>query len=137
MKSADSNHTLLFVYGTLKRGYSNHSLLSAGHFVGEAATIEEYGFYLGTDKYAPNEPEIPFLLANPKTGDAAVQVRGELWEVDSITLTQLDELEGHPDWYQRKKITVSHVSGKSVSAFTYLLPEAPKGLLQPIKSGRF
>ena len=137
MKSADSNHTLLFVYGTLKRGYSNHSLLSAGHFVGEAVTIEEYGFYLGTDKYAPNDPEIPFLLANPKTGDAAVQVRGELWEVDSITLTQLDELEGHPDWYQRKKITVSHVSGKSVSAFTYLLPEAPKGLLQPINSGRF
>ena len=137
MKSADSNHTLLFVYGTLKCGYSNHALLASAHFVGEAATIEEYGFYLGTDKYAPNEPEIPFLLANPKTGDAAVQVRGELWEVDSITLTQLDELEGHPDWYQRKKITVSHVSGKSVSAFTYLLPEAPKGLLQPIKSGRF
>ena len=137
MKSADSNHTLLFVYGTLKRGYSNHSLLSAGHFAGEAVTIEEYGFYLGTDKYAPNEPEIPFLLANPKTGDAAVQVRGELWEVDSITLTQLDELEGHPDWYQRKTITVNLTSEESVSAFTYFLSKASKALLQPIISGRF
>ena len=135
--NADPDHTLLFVYGTLKRDYSNHALLAAAHFVGEAATTEMYGFYLGPDEYAPGEPKIPYLLANPKAGDAAVQVRGELWEVDSITLTQLDELEGHPDWYQRKKITVSHVSGKSVSAFTYLLPEAPKGLLQPIISGHF
>ena len=96
-----------------------------------------YGFYLGPDEYAPGEPKIPYLLANPKAGDAAVQVRGEVWEVDSSTLAQLDELEGHPDWYQRKKITVSHVTGESVSAFTYLLPEAPKSLLQPIISGRF
>ena len=135
--NADPDHTLLFVYGTLKRDYSNHALLAAAHFVSESATIEEYGFYLGPDEHAPEEPGIPFLLANPKTGDAAVQVRGELWEVDSFTLTQLDELEGHPDWYQRKKIAVCLTSEESVSAFTYLLPEAPKGLLQPIISGRF
>ena len=134
---ADSNHTLLFVYGTLKRDYSNHALLAAAHFVGEAATIEEYGFYLGPDEHAPEEPGIPFLSAKPKVGDAAVQVRGELWQVDSSTLAQLDELEGHPDWYQRKKIAVCLTSEESVSAFTYLLPEAPKGLLQPIISGRF
>ena len=135
--NTDPDHTLLFVYGTLKRDYSNHALLAAAHFVGEAATIEEYGFYLGPDEHAQEEPEIPFLLANPKTGDAAVQVRGELWKVDSFTLTQLDELEGHPDWYQRKKINVCHASGESVSAFAYLLPEVPKGLLQSIISGRF
>ena len=137
MEPTNLNHILLFVYGTLKRGYSNHALLAAAHFVGEAVTIEKYGFYLGPDEYAPGEPEIPFLLANPKTGDAAVQVRGELWEVDSITLTQLDELEGHPDWYHRKKINVRTDSGKTISAYTYLLPEAPKGLLQPIISGHF
>ena len=135
--NADPDHTLLFVYGTLKRDYSNHALLTSALFVGEAATTEMYGFYLGPDEYAPGEPKIPFLLAKPKVGDSAVHVRGEVWEVDSSTLAQLDELEGHPDWYQRKKITVSHVSGKSVSAFTYLLPEAPKGLLQPIISGHF
>ena len=137
MKSADPDHTLLLVYGTLKRGYSNHALLAAALFVGEAATTEMYGFYLGPDEYAPGEPEIPFLSAKPKVGDSAVQVRGEVWEVDSSTLAQLDELEGHPDWYQRKTITVNLASEESVSAFTYLLPEAPKNRLQPIMSGRF
>ena len=137
MEPTNLNHTFLFVYGTLRRGYSNHTLLASAHFVGEAATIEEYGFYLGPDEYAPGEPEIPFLSAKPKVGDSAVYVRGEVWEVDSSTLAQLDELEGHPDWYQRKKITVCLTSEESVSAFTYLLPEAPKALLQPIISGRF
>ena len=135
--NADPDHTLLFVYGTLKRDYSNHALLAAAHFVGEAATTEMYGFYLGPDEYAPGEPKIPYLLANPKAGDAAVQVRGEVWEVDSSTLAQLDELEGHPDWYQRKTITVNLASEESVSAFTYFLFKASKGLLQPIISGRF
>ena len=71
--NTDPDHTLLFVYGTLKRDYSNHSLLAAAHFVGEAATTEMYGFYLGPDEYAPGEPKIPYLLANPKAGDAAVR----------------------------------------------------------------
>ena len=135
--NTDPDHTLLFVYGTLKRDYSNHALLTSALFVSEAATTEMYGFYLGPDEYAPGERKIPFLFAKPKVGDSAVHVRGEVWEVDSSTLAQLDELEGHPDWYQRKKITVCLRSGESVSAFTYLLPEAPKGLLEPIISGRF
>ena len=65
---ADPNHTLLFVYGTLKSGYSNHALLVTGHFVGEAATIAEYGFYLGPDEYAPDEPEIPRCRCGVKCG---------------------------------------------------------------------
>ncbi len=129
--------TSLFVYGTLKSGYPNHFLLSSGHFIGRATTTGMYGFYLGPDPHAPEAPPIPYLFAKPKPGNGPVHVHGEVWEVDHSTLAQLDQLEGHPKWYQRKKITVSLGYGDAVLAFAYFLTEEPKDSLRPIESGRF
>jgi len=131
------NHTLLFVYGTLKRGYANHALLSSGHFIGKAKTHEKYGFYLGPDTYDTKAPHIPYLFTNLKPGDCPVQVQGEVWEVGTPTLVQLDRLEGHPEWYRRIKAPIRLFSKEMVSAYTYFLSENPEARLRPIESGCF
>lgn len=73
----------VFVYGTLKRGGSNHAWLAGQVFLGPAHTAPGFTLYsLG---------EYPGLVADPS--DAA-GVSGELWAVDAACLAGLDELEG-------------------------------------------
>ena len=74
---------LVFVYGTLKRGGSNHGFLRGQDFVGPARLAAGFALYsLGG---------FPGLVAEPgSTG----RVTGELWAVDSAALARLDVLEG-------------------------------------------
>lgn len=73
---------LIFVYGTLKRGGSNHAWLRGQRFVAEAATQPQYRQYdLGG---------YPGLVLDPAQGQS---IEGELWEVDAEGLQRLDELE--------------------------------------------
>ena len=75
--------TRIFVYGTLKRGGSNHALLASQRFLGTARTAQGYTLYsLG---------DYPGMVRAP-TDTAGVT--GELWAVDDACLQQLDELEG-------------------------------------------
>lgn len=74
---------LVFVYGTLKRGGSNHAVLAGQTFVGPARLAPGFALYsLG---------EYPGLVADPASTD---RVTGELWAVDDAGLAALDELEG-------------------------------------------
>ncbi|XP_044949951.1 putative gamma-glutamylcyclotransferase At3g02910 [Hordeum vulgare subsp. vulgare] len=84
--------TLVFTYGTLKRGFSNHGLLQdltrAGDaaFVAAAATAEPLPLVCGPYR-------VPFLLNLP--GEHGCQrVKGELYSVTARGLARLDELEG-------------------------------------------
>lgn len=73
----------LFVYGTLKRDYSNHACLSGQEFLGEACTVPGYTLYsLGS---------YPGLVADSTDRHG---VAGEVWSVDAKALAQLDALEG-------------------------------------------
>ena len=75
--------TLVFVYGTLKRGCRNHHHLTGQQFLGEARTDPGFTLYsLG---------EYPGLV---RSADSAQQVVGEVWAVDPAGLRQLDLLEG-------------------------------------------
>jgi gamma-glutamylaminecyclotransferase len=75
--------TTLFVYGTLKRGGSNHAHLAGQRFLGEARTVPGYTlFSLG---------DYPGLVPAPHDLPG---VTGELWLVNDICLALLDELEG-------------------------------------------
>ena len=76
----------MFVYGTLKRGFHNHRLLteSRATFVATAKTRAPMRLVLG-------EYGIPYLM---KEGDAAGRVPGELWEVDdaeTMTAAAIEE----------------------------------------------
>lgn len=75
--------TRIFVYGTLKRGGSNHAFLAGQGFLGAARTTSGYTLYLMDD--------YPGMMRSP--GDATGVV-GELWTVDDACLKKLDELEG-------------------------------------------
>ena len=86
------NH-LVFVYGTLKQGFSNHYYLSGSKFLGTGRTKEKYAMYVSG---------IPFVIMS----EPISPIQGELYQVDDITLAKLDSLEGHPGWYRREKVDV-------------------------------
>lgn len=72
----------IFVYGTLKRGHSNHGCMRGQQFIGEACTrplfrLHDLGGYPG------------MVLAE----NHGLSVQGEVWEVDFKGLKRLDELE--------------------------------------------
>jgi gamma-glutamylaminecyclotransferase len=134
---SDAPRERVFVYGTLKRGFCNHALLDEAEFIGEATTVARFGFYLGADDYAPEVEEIPYLYRQPKAADEAMTVHGEVWEISPATLWQLDQLEGHPDWYQRENIQVQMNSEATVEVLAYLRPGSPSDAYRPIEGGCF
>lgn len=85
--------TFLFVYGTLRRGGPNHALLAATRFVGAATTAGRHALFVDG---------IPYLAAAPEVH----HVRGEVYAVDATTLAEIDRLERHPTWYERRAICV-------------------------------
>ena len=83
--------SLLFVYGTLKRGGSNHHYLTGQKFLGAASTVPGFRLYdLGG---FPGLDEV----AEDKTG-----VIGEVYEVDATALANLDVLEGLAEGLYRR-----------------------------------
>lgn len=106
----------VFVYGTLKVGFFNYNALSLGtstRLIGSAITAEPFPFLILTPF------RIPFLLDAPGKG---ARVEGEILEVDVETLRQLDELEGHPDFYQRRFLDVL-LDSKPETVYSYLMPD--------------
>ena len=97
-------HTV-FVYGTLRSGFSNHFIMEPTVKIGNGTTKNKYALY---------EAGIPYLVEDEKVSN----VKGEVYFVDETTFDILDTLEGHPSWYERKLIPVI-VEGKEYTAWTY------------------
>ena len=96
----------VFVYGTLLDGEPNHRLLVSAALVGEARTEPTFRLVsLGA---------FPAMVAGGRTA-----VAGEVYEVDAGTLAGLDRLEGHTNFYERRRIRLE--DGAEVLA--YLLDE--------------
>ncbi len=91
---------LIFVYGTLKRGFPNHALLDGARFVGEATTLERYPMIVQGRYFSP------VVIPEAGTGHHIV---GEIWEVDDERLAALDELETThlPTGYIRQSIDIA------------------------------
>jgi gamma-glutamylaminecyclotransferase len=103
--------TLVFVYGTLKRGFSNHAFLAGQSFAGEAETAPGFELYaLGG---------YPGMVAAP---GAKGVVTGEVWSVDDACLAQLDDLEGTAEGlYARGAVPLGPpFAGARVEAYLYL-----------------
>lgn len=75
--------TLIFVYGTLKRGFRRSRFLENQTFLAEAVTAPHYCLY--------DCGEYPGLVLDQEAG---CSIHGELWCVDEIGLKLLDEVEG-------------------------------------------
>ncbi|KAL5973865.1 hypothetical protein ACLOJK_030523 [Asimina triloba] len=98
------NRTLIFTYGTLKRGFSNHPLLHDMIRTGDAVFLGEYvsmeKFPLVCGPYS-----VPFLLNLPRSGH---RICGELYAVSLPALARIDVLEGiATGHYERLPIAVS------------------------------
>jgi gamma-glutamylaminecyclotransferase len=102
MELEDSRLTTVFVYGTLMLGERNHKLLAGSASLGKAFTEEGFTLHdLG---------DCPGMARGGLS-----RVSGEVYEVTPETLSVLDELEGHPDWYERTSIRLD--DGRHVEAY--------------------
>lgn len=100
---------LVFVYGTLKKGRGNHSILGDATFIGKGVTVE--------DSYTMYNGGYPMV-----TSDGKFHVSGELYDVDNPkTLKNLDLLEGHPNFFRRTDVSV-RVNSDTFDAFMYTVP---------------
>lgn len=110
-----ANTMLVFVYGSLLRGGQYHHLIRGAPCEGPARTAPLFTLVdLGP---------YPALVPGGCTA-----VHGELYKADDALLQRLDELEGHPDFYQRQIIPLD--DGRT--AQSYLLAQS-RG--EPIVSG--
>lgn len=104
----------IFVYGTLKRGFSNHTrLLSKAEFLGEAVSVDR--------DYQMIAHGVPFL-AKVAPGGIGLPVKGELFAVTGQEFAACDRLEGHPHNYCRKEHMFQLPNGKQIKAWVYLCP---------------
>ena len=99
---APSGTTILFVYGTLKRGQRNHFLMREARFLGEAITAPQYTLLdLGS---------FPGMIPGGSTA-----VHGELYEVGLELLARLDRHEGVPRLYVRASLLLNY--GKHAESY--------------------
>ena len=96
--------TLLFLYGTLKRGGRNHPLVADQEFLGPARTLPRYRLY--------DSGSYPCLVDDA----AGVAIRGELWRVDAAMLQRLDEFEEVGHTFARRQVAVE---GTDETVFAY------------------
>lgn len=95
---------LLFVYGTLKRGFHNNRILETSEFVGEAVTRQKYVLF---------RAGFPVMMESKKRYLADQYWRPVQGEVYNVTRPEawarLDALEGVPYMYLRGKATVTNL----------------------------
>jgi len=118
--------TTVFVYGTLKRGGTNHLFMAGQKFLGDVRTVSGFTLYsLG---------DYPGMVRAP--GDTN-GVTGELWSVDDACLAELDALEGLDEGlYERVDVLLApnRFTG-SAQTYLYLRPHhglAPIGATWPV-----
>ncbi len=111
----------IFVYGTLLSGFGNHKWILEGEstFVGPALSEARYTMlHLGG---------FPGIVEQGND-----TIHGEVYEVDDRKLAELDSLEGTPDFYERRPISVI-VDGQGwQDVQAYFLPDY---WLDPLETG--
>lgn len=81
----------VFVYGTLRRGGSNHELLAQARFLGEHWTEATFSM-LDVGPY-------PGVVEGGET-----EILGEVFQVNPAQFRRLDQLEDYPRSYTRQPI---------------------------------
>jgi len=102
---------LVFVYGTLKKGYGNYRIMkeAGGKFIGNAVTLDNF--------YIMGGAGIPYVIESDDK-EFSSAICGELYKVKDFK--PLDILEGHPSLYKRELIEVVKENGEIVEAWMYI-----------------
>lgn len=123
------SRALLFVYGSLKRGYQHHAELTppgqpAAQFCGAAVTQDRWRLF--------QVEHYPALVPAPPAGARGVgaagldHIAGELYWVAPPLLAALDRFEECPELYQRVAVEVRPLppGSPSVTAQSYIMSAA-------------
>jgi gamma-glutamylcyclotransferase (GGCT)/AIG2-like uncharacterized protein YtfP len=98
----------LFVYGSLLPGERDHELLTAARHIGPARTPPEY--------YLVELNTFPALVRGGR-----IEVKGELYELDSATLLAVDFRKEHPVLFKRETIRLA--GGELAEAYLMTLDQ--------------
>ena len=112
---------IVFVYGTLRQGFHNHKLIMDSKTIDIGRTVSNYAMYANGIPYVSETEQVS-------------QIYGELYLVSPRILLTLDMLEGHPVWYNRKKVPIETLNGKIYNAWLYFNETKTNNL---IKSGDY
>lgn len=113
---------LIFVYGTLKNGFSRAQALVSQRYLGTAETLPEYGMFAHGGYPALVDKD----LAKNSDIEAIKSVYGELYEVDETCLQALDKIEGVEfDLFERKlvRLNILHLMRLPIYQTTFDLLE--------------
>lgn len=94
----------VFVYGTLKKGFYNHSVIQSGKFL-------DKGILSGALMFKTRS--FPVLFEGDK------KIIGEVYEVNPTVFRNLDRLEGNGSMYLREKKPVTLLTGGDIEAWVY------------------
>ena len=115
----------LFVYGTMKKGFSNHWRISEQSFINNVKTVNKYVMY--------SHASYQFPCMFDEIGDAVI--KGELYEVSIDVLSMIDKYEGVPLFYDKMIIKVVDSDGKEYEAYAYFYQKekSPENIDEALK----
>ena len=93
---------LVFVYGTLKKGYCNNDLMESVGAKFILKTVTKHKYYMVSTG-------VPFVIMDNRIRRPEIlrykgHITIEEYQVDKNKITEIDALEGHPNWYKREVI---------------------------------
>lgn len=91
------NHHLVFVYGTLKEGFSNNGTLNGSRFVGYASTNNRFNML----RTAGRKTSFPVVFTDGRP-ERAGAIFGEVYACTAPTIRDLDYLESNGTVYKRR-----------------------------------
>lgn len=106
---------LVFVYGTLKEGFTNAPINDGDRVAGEFQTVRRFPLFVIGEYY------IPWLVDQEGEGS---HIQGQVFCTDTRTLRRMDELEmlDQPGWFTRRRIQVQstlNAASAVLEAFVY------------------
>ena len=104
----------IFVFGTLKQGFPNDQSNSGNRLPGQYKTLHKFPLYLVGERFSPQ------LIYVPGNGQ---QIQGQVFTVDTKSLTKMDKLERiqEPDGYRRIKLAVVNLqTAEQIEVFVYV-----------------
>ena len=113
----------IFIYGSLKRGFSNHAFMErlGAIYINDATT-----YYSDFD--------LLNLGAFPGMVYGKFRVRGEIFSIEAEKLYRLDSFEGSPGFYARQPIVVLTDDGVRYGVQTYILQSQYRSKILPVKT---
>ena len=101
---------LLFVYGSMKKGFRNNHRLKDSIYLGKAETVSRYCMY----------PSLTYMFPYVLESKKQFEIKGELYKIDGVTLDVIEQFEGEGFAYIRKEIDIQ-VNEKLHRAYIYFI----------------